>query len=212
VADTLMPLASLTVSSPTASDLISGDTTAWVDLASFRNPDYDPGRGRLVRAVWYLTSLLLFESGWFPFSGPKSWLLRCFGARVGAGLVIRPRVRIKYPWRLTVGDHCWIGQSVWIDNLADVELGSHVCVSQLVYLCTGSHDYRRRTFDLLTGVIRVDDGAWLGARCLVLGGVTVHANAVVAAGSVVTRDVARAAIVAGSPAKPLPRVRERPTS
>jgi len=120
---------------------------------------------------------------------------------MGTGVVIKSQVRIKYPWRLVVGDHCWIGQEVWIDNLADVQLGSHVCVSQRSYLCTGSHDHRQRTFDLITKPITVRNGAWLGAGCLVLGGVTVEANAIVAAGSVVTKDVAAATIVAGNPAK-----------
>jgi putative colanic acid biosynthesis acetyltransferase WcaF len=131
----------------------------------------------------------------------KRWIRRQGGAGIGRGLVIKARVWIKYPWRLVVGDHCWIGQGAWIDNLADVRLGSHVCVSQQVYVCTGSHDYRQRTFDLITRPVDVGDGAWLGARALVLGGVTVGANAVVAAGSLVTKDVPVAAIVAGQPAR-----------
>jgi putative colanic acid biosynthesis acetyltransferase WcaF len=181
---------------------------AWVDLEHFDNPEYRPGRGPAVRALWYFVSLLIFESGWLPFSGPKRWLLRWFGARIGRGLVIKPHVRIKYPWRLVVGDHCWIGQEVWIDNLDDVHLGDHVCVSQRTYLCTGSHDYQKRSFNLVTRPIRVENGAWLGAQSLVLAGVTVRANAIVAAGSVVSKDVAEATIVAGNPARPLDRKRE----
>ena len=184
---------------------------AWVDLASFSNPEYDPGRGILIRTVWYFLSLTVFESGWVPLGRLKIWLLRAFGAKIGEGLVIKPHVRIKHPWRLTLGDHCWIGQGTWIDNIEDVHVGSHVCVSQLTYFCTGNHDYRRRTFDLDARPIRVEDGAWLGARCLILGGITIGANAVVAAGSVVNRDVEAAAIVRGNPATPLERPRERPT-
>ncbi len=110
-------------------------------------------------------------------------------AKLGRGLVIKPRVWIKYPWRLVVGNHCWIGQGVGIDNLVDVRIGSHVCLSQQVYLCTGSHDYRRRSFDLITQPIEIGDGAWLGVRALVLPGVTVGANAIAAGGSVVVKDV-----------------------
>ena len=174
---------------------------AWVDLASFQNPEYDPGRGFVIRTVWYFVSLLLLESGWLPLGRPKTWLLRLFGAKVGVGLVIKPHVRIKYPWRLALGNHCWIGENVWIDNLAQVQIGHHVCISQKVYLCTGSHDYRRRTFNLITRPISVGDGAWLAAGALVLGGLTIGANAVIAAGSVVVKDVAPAAIVAGNPAR-----------
>jgi putative colanic acid biosynthesis acetyltransferase WcaF len=187
-----------------------GTAEAWVDLSHFDNRWYQPGRSRVVRALWYFISLLLFESGWFPFMGPKRWLLRVFGARLGDGLVIKPNVRIKYPWRLVAGDYCWIGQGAWIDNLADVTLGSHVCVSQDVYLCTGSHDHRKRTFDLIARPVTVGNGAWLGARVLVLGGVTVGANAVVAAGSVVTKDIPAAAVVAGQPARPIGEPRQPP--
>ena len=83
-------------------------------------------------------SALVFESGWVPLMGPKRWLLRIFGATIGDGLIIKPDVWIKYPWRLAVGDHCWIGKGTCIDNLADVRLGSHVCMSQQAYVCTGA--------------------------------------------------------------------------
>ena len=204
------PATGLNAEAGVSSSRQATETPAWVDLASFDNrPHYDPGRGWPIRCAWYFVSLLFFESGWLPLSGVKRWLLRQFGARVGQGVVVKPNVRIKYPWRLTIGDHCWIGQDVWIDNVADVDVGNHVCLSQLAYLCTGSHDHRRRSFDLITGAIRIGNGAWIGARALVLGGITVHANAVVAAGSIVTRDVAPAAIVAGNPARPLNRRRQR---
>ena len=136
---------------------------AWVNLSLYDNRSYSPGRNRFVCALWYFVSLLVFESGWIPLGAVKRLLLRLFGARIGCGLVIKPQVWIKYPWRLVVGDHCWIGQGVCIDNLADVQLGSHVCISQQVYLCTGSHDYRKPSFDLITRPVTVDDGAWLGA-------------------------------------------------
>ena len=176
-------------------------TQSLCDLSTFRNPQYDPGRGLLVRTLWYYCSLILFESGWLPASGLKSRVLRLFGAKIGQGVVFKPHVRIKYPWRLTIGDHCWIGQSVWIDNIEDVTIGDHVCVSQLVYFCTGSHDHRKSTFDLLAKPIVVHNGAWIGARVTLLGGVEVHANAIAAAGSVVVKSVPASTIVGGNPAQ-----------
>lgn len=172
-----------------------------VDLSTFTNRQYQPGRGWFARLMWYAVSLLVFESGWVPVSGVKVRILRWFGGQVGRGVVIKPHVRIKYPWRLSVGDHCWIGQQAWIDNLDDVRFGNHVCVSQGVYLCTGSHDHRRSTFDLITRPITLEDGVWLGARALVLPGVHIGSHAVVAAGAVVTKDVPAAAMMAGSPAR-----------
>lgn len=186
-------------------------TKSWIDLSIYDNSDFDPGRGKFVRTLWYFCSVALFESGWLPVSGLKVRLLRLFGARIGRGVVIKPNVRIKFPWRLSIGDHCWIGQESWLDNMVAVEIGSHVCISQLVYLCTGSHDHRRRTFDLLPSPIRIGDGAWIGARATILPGVTVGPNAIVAGGSVVTKDVDAAQIVGGNPAKEIAR-REPPAS
>lgn len=186
---------------------VEGAAGCAVNLASYQRGEYWPGRGRLWQAMWYMVSLLFFESGWVPLSSVKSMLLRLFGAEIGRGLVIKPNVRIKYPWKLKVGDYCWIGQDVWIDNLVDVCFGSHVCVSQQAYLCTGGHDYRRSSFDLIVRAIHVGDGAWLGARCTVLPGVAVGASAVVAAGSIVTRDVEPWNVVAGNPARSIGRRR-----
>jgi putative colanic acid biosynthesis acetyltransferase WcaF len=171
------------------------------DLSAFSNPEYHPGRGLVLRTVWYYCSLLFFECGWLPVSSFKVRLLRLFGAKIGQGVNFKPHVRIKYPWRLAIGDHCWIGQNAWIDNIEDVTIGSHVCVSQYAYFCTGSHDHRSPTFNLLAKPIVVQDGAWIGARATLLGGVTVHANGIAAAGSVVVKDIAAATIVGGNPAK-----------
>lgn len=176
---------------------------AWLDLGPYTVGGYTPGRNKLVQIAWYFASLLLIESGWFPPSAPKVWLLRLFGARIGRGVRIKPHVRIKFPWRLEIGDHTWIGQQVWIDNLARVTIGSNVCISQDVYFCTGSHDHRKRSFDLAERPIAVGDGAWVAARATLLAGVSVGPNALVAAGAVVHDDVPAAKIVAGMPAKVL---------
>jgi putative colanic acid biosynthesis acetyltransferase WcaF len=184
-----------------STDTTLSNSQSWVDLSSYDNGGYDPGRSGLVRALWYVVSLAVFESGWCPLIRVKVLLLRLFGARVGRCVVIKPNVRIKYPWRFEAGDHCWIGQEAWIDNLANVEIGSNVCLSQRAYICTGGHDHRSRTFDLTALSVQVADGAWIGASSVVLGGNNVGANALVAAGSVVTNDVPAASIMAGVPAR-----------
>lgn len=177
------------------------ETRPLCDLSAFQNPEYDPGRGLLVRTLWYYCSLVLFETGWFPVSGVKARILRLFGAKIGHGVLFKPHVRIKFPWRLAIGDHCWIGQNVWIDNIEDVTIGDHVCISQLAYFCTGSHDHRSMGFDLLAKPIVVESGAWVGARATLLGGVTLHANAIAAGGSVVVKSVSAGTIVGGNPAR-----------
>ena len=183
-----------------SSDL--GETrNQWVSLGAFRVGNYTPGRSAVVCGLWYAVSLVVFQSGWFPIYGLKRWLLRVFGANVGRAVVIKPHVRIKFPWRCQIGDDCWIGEDVWIDNLADVRIENDVCLSQGVYLCTGSHDHRSITFDLISKPIVIEDQAWIAARSMILQGVTVGRGAVVAAGSVVTSEVPSGTIVAGSPCR-----------
>ena len=164
--------------------MITTESTPQRNLGAYQNDFYDPGRGFVVRTVWYYLSLLLLESSWLPFSGLKSRVLRLFGANIGRGVVIHPNVRIKFPWKLTVGDNCWIGREVWIDNLDEVVLESDVCISQGAYLCTGSHDHKSMTFELRTGPIRVEHGAWLCCRSIVLGGSTVQRLTLVPANEV----------------------------
>jgi putative colanic acid biosynthesis acetyltransferase WcaF len=135
-----------------------------------------------------------------PSSGFRRWLLRLFGARIGIGVVIKPGARVKYPWLLRLGNHCWIGEDCWIDNLAPVHIGSNVCVSQGAYLCTGSHDWSDPVFGLITRPISVRDGAWICARAFVGPGVEVGEGAVVAAGAVATKNIPPYAVYAGNPA------------
>ena len=172
-----------------------------VSLAEYRDTGYRPGSPGFIRALWYFVSLTVFESGWFPVYGMKRWLLRCFGAAVGRRVVIKPHVRIKYPWNLRIGNDCWIGEEAWIDNLDDIHIADDVCLSQGVYLCTGSHDHRRISFDLIVKPIVIEAEAWVATRAIVLPGVTIGRGAVVAAGSIVTNDVPPGLMVGGAPAR-----------
>lgn len=181
-------------------------TSPTADLGSYRVTDYSPGAGPLRRVIWYLVNILIFMNPLLPFYGLKRSLLRIFGASIGEGVVIKPRVNIKHPWRLTIGAHSWIGEGTWIDNLADVHIGNNVCISQDAYLLTGNHDYKSKRFTLITQPIQVEDGAWVGARAVVCPGVTVRRNAVVSVGGILTSDAGPDTIYAGNPAQ---RVRAR---
>jgi putative colanic acid biosynthesis acetyltransferase WcaF len=143
---------------------------------------------------------LVFDSWWFPVSAPKRALLRWFGAKIGAGVVIKPRVNIKYPWNLKVGDHTWIGEQVWIDSLAEISIGANVCISQGAYLLTGNHDYRDETFGLITRPIAIQDSAWIGAFAVVCPGVTIRRDSVLSVRSVASADTEEAWVYRGSPA------------
>jgi putative colanic acid biosynthesis acetyltransferase WcaF len=171
-----------------------------VDLASFANAWYDPGRPAWVRALWFFAGSPLVRSSLLPFSSLRVHVLRLFGATLGKGLVIKPGVRIKHPWMLTAGDHCWIGEDCWIDNLAPVTLGRNVCISQGAYLCTGNHDWSDPAFGLIVRPITLADGAWAGARSVLCPGAKLGEGAVAAAGSVVQGIIPDWQIWAGNPA------------
>lgn len=131
---------------------------------------------------------------------------------MGRGVVVKPGTRVKYPWRLTVGDHSWIGEDAWIDNLEDVRLGANVCVSQGAYLCTGNHDWSDPTFGLVVKPIVVEAGGWVAAKVMVCPGVTVGIGAIAAAGSIVARDIPDWEVHAGAPASRVGVRRLRPRS
>ena len=115
----------------------------------------------------------------------RVFLLRCFGAKIGTGVVIRSGVNVTFPWRLTVGDHCWIGEDVTILSLAEVAIGDHCCLSQRAFLCTGSHDFRKESFDLITKPITVGAHSWIAAGAFLSPGVSVPEGTMVKAYEVV---------------------------
>lgn len=171
-------------------------------LAAFKLPPGFRGRSAVFVQLWWLVQATLFNCSPQVMYGWRRWLLRLFGARIGKNVLIRPSVRITYPWRLEIGDRSWIGDYVELYTLDRITIGSDAVVSQFSKLVTGSHDFMRPTFDMVTSPIRIEDQAWVAANCFVAPGVTVKRGAVVLAQSLVLKDVAEMTVVAGHPAKP----------
>ena len=168
-------------------------------LDLFDNHDFQRGRPRLVEALWILVSALTVAS-FLPGSHVRIMVLRLFGARIGVGVVLKPSITVKFPWNLEIGDHVWIGEKVWIDNLAKVRIGSHSCVSQGAYLCTGSHDWTREGFDLITRDITLEEQCWVGAMARVAPGTNMVQGSVLAMGSVASGTLEAWTIYQGIPA------------
>ncbi len=181
------------------------NTIMKTDLSKYDNSWYQPG-GRLKILLWYFTNALFFQNTLNPSSGLKVALLKLFGAKIGSGVVVKPGVNIKYPWKLTVGNHCWIGEKVWIDNLAEVTIGSNVCISQGAMLLCGNHNYKKTTFDLIVKEIVLEDGVWIGAQCVVCPGVSCHSHSILSVNSVANKDLEAYTIYQGNPAV---KVRQR---
>jgi putative colanic acid biosynthesis acetyltransferase WcaF len=157
-------------------------------LDNYDNSWYKPGRNILVRSLWYFVNTVFINSYLLPFSSVKRICLRLFGAKIGKGVIIKPKVNIKYPWKLSIGDHSWIGERVWIDNLDTITIGNDACISQGAFLLTGNHDYTSASFDLKVKPIMLDDGCWIGAKSIVCPGVHGASHSVLSAGSVLTAD------------------------
>jgi putative colanic acid biosynthesis acetyltransferase WcaF len=157
-------------------------------------------RSRFTQVLWYIVNRLFFTS-FFPWPMHfKSWILRIFGAQIGNNIVIKPRVSIKYPWFLTVGNYCWIGEGVWIDNLDKLIIGNNVCISQGAMLVSGNHDFTKATFDLILAPIVLEDGVWIGAKAVVCQGVTCGRNAILTVGSITSANLKENGIYKGIPA------------
>ena len=171
-----------------------------VDLSTFSSARFDRGASRLRELAWLLVSLILFRICPLSLSRLKCVVLRAFGAKIGTGVTIKPQVKITFPWKLTIGDHVWLGEECWLLNLDQIVIGSHVCISQRAFLCTGSHDYGKSTFDLIIKPIVLHDGCWIGAGAWVGQGVTVGIESILAAGSVATKNLEPSGIYRGNPA------------
>lgn len=174
-----------------------------VDLTKFdENNDFDRGCSRLKEVLWYLVKVSFFLSALPWPNSLKTKLLRLFGAKIGSNVNIKPRVNIHFPWRLEVGDGCWLGEECWLLNFESIKLGSSVCISQRAFLCCGNHDFRQSHMPFRNAPIEIEDGAWVGAGVFVSPGVVVGVDSVITAGSVVTKSLPGNQVCSGNPCEP----------
>jgi putative colanic acid biosynthesis acetyltransferase WcaF len=169
------------------------------ELASYDNSWYKPGKPPKI-FFWYIFNNF-FINTCVPYPLKfKLMVLKVFGCQIGKGVFIKPKVSIKYPWLLTIGNNVWIGENVWMDNLAKVTIGDNVCISQGAMLLCGNHNYKKSTFDLILGEIHLKEGSWIGAQSVVCPGVIVNSHAILSAGSIATKDLDGYGIYQGNPA------------
>jgi putative colanic acid biosynthesis acetyltransferase WcaF len=158
------------------------------NLKNFQNPEYNPG-SFLKRVSWYFCSRIFFE-GFLPYPIIfKRYLLILFGSKIGHGFIIKPKVQIKYPWFLEIGDHVWIGEGSWIDNIGKVYIGDNVCISQGVFFETGSHNFKSDKFDLIVGKILIGNNVWIGCKCIILPGAKIKDNSIIYGGRILKGEV-----------------------
>ena len=169
------------------------------DLSTFNNDWYKPG-SKLKILIWFFCNAFFLQNKYNPFSGIKVSVLKLFGAKIGADVVIKQSVSVKYPWKLTIGNQVWIGENVWIDNLDEVVIGDNVCISQGALLLCGNHDYKKTSFDLMIGKITLEDGVWIGAKSIVTQNVVCKSHSILAVNSVASSNLDKFSIYKGNPA------------
>ena len=171
-----------------------------VDLASFdASLGLNRGVSKFKEIIWYFIKIIFFMTA-FPFPSKfKVILLKLFGADMGYGIVIKPRVNIHFPWKLKVGNNVWIGEEVFLLNFELLTIGNNVCISQRAFLCGGNHNYEDPSMSYRNGVITLEDGCWVGANVFIAPSVVIGMDSVVSAGSVVTQSLPKNGVFKGNP-------------
>lgn len=171
-----------------------------VDLSKYHNRH--GLKNKISRLLWQLVwGLFVRPTPSWALHGWRALLFRIFGAKIGNGVILRSSLRCWQPANLVVGKHCMLDSDVNLYAVDRIIIGDNCAVSEGAYLCTASHEVKSETFELKTAPIVLGNGVWVAAKAIILPGVTIGEGAVVAAGSVVAKDVAPWTIVGGNPAR-----------
>jgi putative colanic acid biosynthesis acetyltransferase WcaF len=170
-------------------------------LNSFKLPNNFRGRNAFVVQLWWLVQSLFFKNSPQFLYGFRRFLLRLFGAKIGKNVIIRPTVRITYPWKVVIGDFSWIGDDVVLYSLGEIEIGENVVISQKSYLCAASHDYLKQDFPIFEKKISIEDQCWLATDVFIAPGITIGKGTVVGSRSSVYKDLPANKVCVGNPAK-----------
>jgi len=172
-----------------------------MNLEKYNQKNYEIGKSKFIVLLWWLVQGTIFRFSIHNMYNYRRFLLIIFGANIGNNVKIRSSARFHYPWKVKVGDNSWIGDDTYFYSLDKIIIGKNSVISQKTYLCTGSHDIKKSSFDLITKPIIVKDNVWIAADCFVHPGVIIEKNVVVSARSTIIESLNSDFIYAGNPAK-----------
>jgi putative colanic acid biosynthesis acetyltransferase WcaF len=157
---------------------------------------------KILRLIWLNVWFFLFRfTPPFLFNTWRIFLLNLFGAKVAWSAKIYPSVRIFKPWNLEMANNSCLGRNVNCYNYDKIYIGNKTIISQNTFLCTASHNYNSKKFELITNKITIKKNVWVAANCFVGPGVTMNNNSVLLAMSNLIKNTKENYVYAGNPAK-----------
>ncbi|MGF7081426.1 putative colanic acid biosynthesis acetyltransferase [Mucilaginibacter sp. UYCu711] len=156
-------------------------------------------RNRVSRVIWGFTYVLFFQYSPKTFFKWRAFILRIFGAKVGRGVHIYPKVKIWAPWNIELKDQCGIASGAILYSQGKITIGGKAVISQGAHLCAGTHDYTVMGFPLVIKPIIIGDDAWIAAEVFIHAGVTIGDGCVIGARAVVNKDMPSWMVCAGHP-------------
>ena len=173
------------------------------NIKDFKVPKGFRGKSIITVQLWFIINATLFRFSPRIVNKWRKFLLIIFGAKVGTNVLIRPSAKILYPWNLEIGNYSWIGDNVTIYNMGKIQIGNNTVISQKSYLCSGSHDHNKPTFDIFAKPIHIGNEVWIAADVFVAPDVTIGDGTVIGYRSTVSKNLPPNMICIGNPAKPV---------
>lgn len=156
------------------------------------------------RLYSYLADLCLFLSQIFinfPSHHFRRLVMRLNGAKIGKGSSVHMGLSFFSLKQVKIGQDSIIGRNAFLDGRAPINIGSHVDIASDVMIYNSEHDIDSEDFQAIAGSVEVGDYVFIGPRAIILPGVSIGKGVVVAAGAVVTKNIAEFSIVGGVPAQ-----------
>lgn len=169
------------------------------ELEKFILPNNFRGRNAIIVQLWRIIYVLFFRTSPQFLYGWRRFILRLFGAKIGKKVIIRPSVEITYPWKIEIGDYSWIGDNVVLYSLGKIVIGCNTIISQKSYLCTGSHDFNKSTFDIFQKPIVIGNSCWIATDVFVAPGVQITNEVIIGARSSVYNSITQKGVYKGNP-------------
>lgn len=145
--------------------------------------------------------MLLRWVGYIPIHIVRKFFYKLAGIKIGKKATIHMWANFFEPKNISIGDGSVIGDHVFLDGRAVLNIGKYVDIASSVMIYNSEHNLESETFSVKEEKVQIGDYVFIGPRAIILPGLTIGKGAVVAAGAVVTKDVPEFSIVGGVPAE-----------